>query len=162
MVGRLGDRWHRVGRSRTRSWATSDSFFFAHSFLSKSDGVDHTRSAEQPAASVAAIPSPGLFMIWCVIDTSICMHTYIYIHISICITIYVYVCIYIHYTYMYAYIYICTYIYQYVEQYMYKYVAMEREVKLGGWGWAVSSSPSLSVCLCAFGAAKRLIDWLTS
>ena len=46
-VGRLATvtvgRPNVVGRPTTQSWATSDNFFSARSFLSKSDGADRTR-----------------------------------------------------------------------------------------------------------------------
>ena len=56
----------------TQSGVTSNKKKIAGSFLSKSDNADCTRHplVVQPAPSVAVIPSPALFMIWCIIDTS--------------------------------------------------------------------------------------------
>ena len=67
-VGRLATvkvgRPNVVGRPTTQSWATSDNFFFrAFFFIQIGRCRSHAPFSERPAPSVAAIPSPALFMI---------------------------------------------------------------------------------------------------
>ena len=72
IICRLGNYNLYIGRPRTQSWATSDNFFYhAFFFILIRQCRLHVPSIERPAQSMATIPSPTLFMIWCLIDTSV-------------------------------------------------------------------------------------------